>query len=62
MIQALHALLGTPEDKTEISLLYGSRTSNDILGGAAVDEWSKKSGGRFKCTHGNIIFDIYTHA
>jgi cytochrome-b5 reductase len=55
MIQALHAMLGSADDKTEISLLYGSRTSDDILGGASVDEWAKSSGGRFKCTHGMCI-------
>lgn len=52
MIQALHALLGSADDKTEVSMLYGSRTSDDILGGTAVDTWAKNSGGRFKCTHG----------
>lgn len=52
MIQALHAMLGTKEDKTDISMLYGSRTSDDILGGPALDAWAKQSNGRFRCTHG----------
>ena len=32
MIQALHAILGSPGDKTEVKMLYGSRTSDNILG------------------------------
>ena len=32
MIQALHAILGSAGDKTEVKMLYGSRTSDNILG------------------------------
>eukprot|EP00615_Pteridomonas_danica_P004887 CAMPEP_0114351046 /NCGR_PEP_ID=MMETSP0101-20121206/16865_1 /TAXON_ID=38822 ORGANISM="Pteridomonas danica, Strain PT" /NCGR_SAMPLE_ID=MMETSP0101 /ASSEMBLY_ACC=CAM_ASM_000211 /LENGTH=237 /DNA_ID=CAMNT_0001490677 /DNA_START=282 /DNA_END=995 /DNA_ORIENTATION=+ len=51
MIQALHALLGTEKDETEISMLYGSRTADDILAGDTMDRWASQSHGRFKCTH-----------
>merc|ERR1712226_766559 len=41
MIQALHACLGADEDAPEkVSLLYGSRSSDDILGEALLDKWS----------------------
>ena len=47
MIQALHAILGKGADaeqqsKTEeVSLLYGSRNSDDILGGEMLKKWSE---------------------
>jgi cytochrome-b5 reductase len=50
-IQALHALLGTEGDETDISMLYGSRSSDDILGGDTMNDWAAQSNGRFKCTH-----------
>lgn len=51
MIQALHALLGTPEDKTHVSMLYGSRVNDDILAEELLNRWADASGGRFTCTH-----------
>lgn len=39
MIQALHAVLGTPGDTSKVAMLYGSRTANDILGKETMDAW-----------------------
>jgi len=41
MIQALHPILGNDEDKTEVTIFYGSRTQDDILGKGLLDEWEK---------------------
>lgn len=51
IIQALHVLLGTSTDETKISLLYGSRTAEDILCRQVLDEWEKASEGRLSVTH-----------
>ena len=55
MIQALHALLGTAEDKTKVSMLYGNQTLEDILARDAIESWAASSKGRFKCTHGKSV-------
>jgi len=41
MLQALHAILGTEGDETEVSMLYGSRTADNILAGKELDAWAK---------------------
>lgn len=41
MIQALHPLLANPEDNTNITILYGSREENDILGRDMLRSWSR---------------------
>jgi len=56
MIQALHAIIGDTENKTEVSMLYGSRDSSDILGKELLDSWEKThgsngKGGKFSVTH-----------
>jgi cytochrome-b5 reductase len=51
MIQALHAILGTPGDETRISMLFGSRTIKDILCKDTLDEWSASFGDRLAVTH-----------
>eukprot|EP00929_Paragymnodinium_shiwhaense_P043342 TRINITY_DN22296_c0_g1_i2.p1 TRINITY_DN22296_c0_g1~~TRINITY_DN22296_c0_g1_i2.p1 ORF type:complete len:313 (+),score=62.56 TRINITY_DN22296_c0_g1_i2:65-1003(+) len=57
MLQALHAVLGTAGDTTQVDILYGSRTTADILAGDVLDEWSKLSQSgpneepRLKVTH-----------
>jgi len=56
MIQALHAILGDDENNTEVSMLYGSRDSSDILGKEMLDNWEKThgdygKGGKFSVTH-----------
>jgi len=56
MVQALHAILGDSENTTEVSMLYGSRESNDILGKELLDNWEEShgdngKGGKFSVTH-----------
>merc|ERR1712137_866823 len=41
MIQAMHAVLGTPEDDTPVVVLYGSQTSDNILAKETLDAWTK---------------------
>eukprot|EP01082_Thalassiosira_pseudonana_P003218 g3088.t1 g3088 contig12:1392627-1393623(-) len=54
MIQALHAILGRApsEDQQsateEVTLLYGSRNKNDILGGEMLSSWSEQHKSKFK--------------
>lgn len=40
MIQALHAILGNADDKTNVTLLLGNKTEADILGRQLLDQWS----------------------
>jgi len=54
MLQALHAILGEdkkPEDSTKVSLLYGSQTSDDILGKEMLDVWSDSHKENLSVTH-----------
>lgn len=51
MIQALHAVLGTSTDTTKVSILYGSRTTNDILAREVLDEWVAMFPDRLTVTH-----------
>lgn len=39
MLQALHALLGSPADDTQTTLLYSSKTQADILAKGTLDAW-----------------------
>ena len=53
MIQALHAILGEgPTDQKsateEVTLLYGSRNKDDILGGDMLEKWTTKNKDKFK--------------
>jgi cytochrome-b5 reductase len=50
MVQALHAVLGDPASDIEVTMLYGSRDSKDILGQDLLDSWSKQSD-RLSVTH-----------
>jgi NAD(P)H-flavin reductase len=52
MLQALHALLGSPGDTTEVSMLYGSKVANDVLARETIDRWAEEHQDRFKVTHG----------
>ena len=47
-VQALHAILGTPEDKTEVTLLASHRTRADALAVEAFDAWAAASKGRLR--------------
>ena len=49
MIQALHAILGTPGDETKVDLIYGSKTQDDLID--FVDDWERRSNGRLKVHH-----------
>jgi len=65
MIQALHAILGSEEESDQdtattskltettckVSLLYGSRTVNDILGKDMLDAWCKLYPDKLSLTH-----------
>jgi len=55
MLQALHSILGeddkAAEDSTKVSLLYGSRTSDDILGKEMLDVWSDSHKEQLSVTH-----------
>jgi len=51
MIQALHSILGTVTDTTEVNLLYGSQTQYDILAKEQIDEWAANSKGRLVVHH-----------
>lgn len=50
MLQALHAILGTPDDTTQVSMLYGNRTSADILANELLAKWEGASD-RLSITH-----------
>jgi len=51
MIQALHAILGTPGDTSQVSMLYGSVNESDVLAKDTLDSWVASSGGRFSVSH-----------
>jgi len=51
MYQALWKLLGTPGDERQVVLLYGNKSSEDILLKAELVAWAKKAGGRLKLVH-----------
>lgn len=51
MIQALHAMLGNSDDRTQVSMLYGNKQQDDILAKQTLDAWTKSHGDRFSVTH-----------
>jgi len=51
MLQALHPILATAGDKTKVDVVYGSRTSNDILAHETLDAWSAAHGDQLTVTH-----------
>jgi len=51
MMQALHAILGTAGDETNVTMLFGNRTQKDIVCGDLLDRWSADFGKRFKVVH-----------
>jgi len=50
MIQALHCVLGSKDDTSKVAMLYGSKTSKEILAKETLDAWERSSG-RLKVTH-----------
>merc|ERR1711904_437436 len=51
MIQALHCVLGTEGDTSKVAMLYGSKTSKDILAKETLDAWAAAHGDRLNVTH-----------
>lgn len=51
MIQALHALLGTRTDTTDITLVYSNKEQRDILERATLEAWAAAHSHRFRITH-----------
>merc|ERR1712196_458555 len=51
MIQALHAILGTPGDSTKVSMIFGNKTQKDILCKDLLESWAQNSNGRLKVVH-----------
>jgi cytochrome-b5 reductase len=51
MVQALHAILGTADDTTAVSMLYASKVKEDILAQETLEAWAANSKGRFSCNH-----------
>ena len=48
MLQALHALLGTANDASDISLLYSNRAQQDILARPTLERWEAAHARRFR--------------
>lgn len=51
MIQALHAILGSNEKKPVVTMLYGSKVSDDILGNEVLSKWAADHPEQFKLTN-----------
>lgn len=51
MIQALHAILGTPGDDTKVTMLYASKTVDDILARDVLDAWTSMYPLRLRVVH-----------
>lgn len=51
MIQALHAILGNKDDGTQVSLIFGNKTPDDILCKDLLERWVATSDGRLRVTH-----------
>ena len=51
MLQALHALLGTPNDRSQTTLLYSSKAQEDILARGTLDAWEAAHPDRLKVRH-----------
>lgn len=51
MIQALHCVLGTKDDTSKVAMLYGSKTSEEILAKETLDAWQTACPDRLNVTH-----------
>merc|ERR1740138_1608781 len=47
MIQALHCVLGNKDDTSKVAMLYGSKTSKEILAQETLDAWASAYPDRF---------------
>ena len=51
MLQALHALLGTPHDTSRTTLLYSSKSQADILAGETLSAWEAAHPSKLRVHH-----------
>lgn len=51
MLQVIRTVFNNPEDKTQISLIYGNATEKDILFRDELDEIQRKHPNQFKVTY-----------
>lgn len=51
MLQALHALLGTPSDHSRTTVLYSSKSQADILARDTLDAWAAQHPHRLRVHH-----------
>merc|ERR1712150_28551 len=51
MIQALNAILGTPDDTTKVSLIYANKTKKDVICEGVLDTWASVYPDRLKVVH-----------
>merc|ERR1712232_1369390 len=48
---ALHAILGTPDDTTKVSLIYANKTKKDVICEGVLDTWANVYPDRLKVVH-----------
>jgi cytochrome-b5 reductase len=51
MIQALHAILGDASSHNQVTMLYGSQVSTDILASDLLDQWDQDYPDQLQVTH-----------
>ena len=51
MIQALHAILGDASSNNQVTMLYGSKVSTDILARDVLDQWDQDYPDQLQVTH-----------
>ncbi|CAK0832639.1 unnamed protein product [Prorocentrum cordatum] len=56
MMQALHAILGTPGDTTEVTLIFGNKLPQDIMCLELIEDWASRKPERLKVVH--ILSDV----
>jgi len=62
MLQALHAILGTPDDTTQVSMIYSNKTTEDIACQGLLDTWAELYPARLKVLHWLSRGDAYSLA
>ena len=48
MLQALHAILGTASDTSEVDLIYSSRAASDVIARETLEAWASTHASRFR--------------
>ena len=51
MMQALHAILGDASSHNQVTMLYGSKVSSDILASDLLDQWDQDYPDQLQVTH-----------